>query len=162
MNSACELAGYCAAQAVTSLCAGQPLIPTLAYAAPDHEPHLEPLEHDDVDAATAIGRDRLASNDMEANDAVLSYEGKVPIGKRKFHAIIMEIRCYSFPGSAATIAVPYSRKRSGQLLVHSPNLVFWKNGGDCDMHAAMESFFLGVADHKVGFRIWNECLDESK
>jgi hypothetical protein len=43
---------------------------------------------------------------MDANDAVLLYDDRNPIGTEKLDSIIIEMRAYFSPGSEAIIAVP--------------------------------------------------------
>src|SRR5262249_12901996 len=119
---------------------------------------MERFVMDDYAAAVAFGRRKLESNEMDANDAALLYDGRIPIGKEKVDAIIIEMRTYFSPKeSEAVIAVPYTPKASGRFLVHIPKLLAWENCDDFDMDAAFQSFFEGVEDHDEGSKIWNEC-----
>jgi hypothetical protein len=77
-------------------------------------------------------------------------------------AIIVEMRDYASPDSAAVMAVPYTPQPSGRFRVHKPKLLAWANCDHFDMNAAFASFFEGVAGHEQGARVWNDCLDESK
>jgi hypothetical protein len=99
---------------------------------------------------------------MDADDAVLLYDGFIPIGKEKVDAIIIEMRAYFSPGSEAVLAVPYTPKSSGGFRVHKPKLLGWENCEDFDIDAVVESFFVGADSHEKGGQIWNDCLDESK
>jgi hypothetical protein len=99
---------------------------------------------------------------MDANDAVLLFDGRIPVGDEKLDAVIIELRAYFSPDSKAIIAVPYTPKSSGRFRVHKPKLLEWKDCEDFDTSAAFEAFFAGVARHEKGAQIWNDTLDESK
>jgi hypothetical protein len=139
------------------------LIPMLAYTTADDKRTLERLMIcDDLEASVAYGREKLASNEMAASDAVLLYDGRIPIGKEKVDAIFIEVRAYLSPDSEAILAVPYTPKSSGRFRVHKPKLLAWNNCEDFDRNAALQSFFEGVDSHEQGAKIWNDCLDQSK
>ncbi len=133
---------------------GETLIPMLAYITADDERK--------VATSVALGKEKLESNEMDANDAVLLYDGRIPLGNEKVDAIIIEMRAYFSPDSEAVMAVPYTPKTSGKFRVHKPKLLGWKRCDDFDMYAALQSFFEGVDGHEKGAKIWNDCLDESK
>jgi len=163
MITASKLAGFFAAHAIWSVSDGETLVPILAYTTEDEERKMERLViNDDLEASVAFGKEKLESNHMDANDAVLLYDDRIPIGKEKVDAIIIEMRAYFSPDSEAVIAVPYTPKQSGKFWVHKPKFLGWKNCDDFDMNAALRSFFEGVDGHEKGAKIWNECLDESK
>jgi len=160
--TALELAGFFAAHAIWSVSHGETLIPMLVYTSADGERTMERLVHDDLEAAVAYGREKLQLNGMDAEDAVLLYDGRIPIGREKVDAIILEVRAYFSPGSEAIIAVPYTPKISGRFRVHKPKLVAWFKCEDFDVNEALRAFFDGVAKHKKGAKIWSDSLDESK
>ena len=163
MITASKLAGFFAAHAIWCVSDGETLTPILAYTTEDEERKMERLVvNDDLGASVAFGKEKLLSNKMDANDAVLLYDGRIPIGKEKVDAIIIEMRAYFSPGSEAIMAVPYTPKVSGRFRVHKPKLLAWKNCEDFDMNAALESFFEGVDGHEKGSKVWNDCIDESK
>jgi len=163
MITACKLAGFFAAHAIWCVSDGETLTPMFAYTTEDDERKLERLVvNDDLQASVAFGKQKLESNEMAANDAVLLYDGRIPIGKEKADAIIIEMLAYFSPDSEAVMAVPYTPKQSGKFRVHKPKLLGWKNCDDFDMNAALQSFFEGVNGHEKGAKIWNDCLDESK
>jgi hypothetical protein len=164
MITASRLAGFFAAHAIWSVSDGETLIPILAYTTGDGDDgrKMERLVNDDLEAAVAGGKQRLKSNGMDANDAVLLYDGRISIGKEKVDAIIIEMRAYFSPDSEAILAVPYTPGQSGKFRVHKPKLLEWKECDDFDMDAALQSFFEGVDSHEEGVKIWNDCLDESK
>jgi hypothetical protein len=163
MKSASELAGFFAAHAIWCVSDGDTLTPMLAYTTADDERKMERLLiDDDLEASVAFGKERLGSNEMDANDAVLLYDGRITLGGEKLDAIIIEMRAYFSPDSEATIAVPYTPKSSGKFRVHKPKLLQWKRCEDFDMNFALQSFFEGVDKHEKGSTIWNKCLDESK
>jgi hypothetical protein len=163
MITASELAGFFAAHAVWCVSDGATLTPMLAYMTAEDERQMERLIiNDDLEESVAYGKSKLESNEMDANDAALIYDGRITTRDGKLDAIIIEMRAYFSPDSAATMAVPYTPKSSGRFLVHKPKLLEWTNCDDFDMNAALEAFFAGVAAHEKGAKIWNECLDESK
>ena len=161
MITACELAGFFAAHAIWNVSEGDTLIPMLAYTNAEDERNMERFVGD-LGTSVATGKGKLQSNEMDANDAVLLYDGRITLGSEKVDAIIIEIRSYFSPQSEAVFAVPYTPKASGKFLVHRPKLLTWKNCEDFDRNAAIDSFFNGVDGHEKGSKIWNECLDESK
>jgi hypothetical protein len=163
MITASRLAGFFAAHAIWCVSDGETLIPMLGYTTVDDERRMERLiVNDDLEATVAKGKERLRSNDMDASDAVLLYDGRITLGPDKLDAIIIEMRAYFSPDSETIMAVPYTPKASGAFRVHKPKLLAWKNCDDFDMNAALESFFAGVHAHEKGGKIWNDCLDESK
>jgi hypothetical protein len=134
----------------------------LAYASLDDERHLERLVGDDAKAVVEHGRQRLEDNPMDADDGVLAYDGRIPHGKNKLDAIILELRSYAFPDAQATIAVPYTPKSSGRFRVHKPQLLQWDECDDFDQMAALNAFFEGVSAHEKGGKVWKKALDASK
>jgi hypothetical protein len=158
-----KLGGFFTAHAIWCVSDGGTLIPILGYTTADDERRMERLViNDDLAASVAHGKQKLKSNDMDANDAVLLYDGRIVVGGETLDAIILEMRAYFSPRSEAVMAVPYTPKASGQFRVHKPKLLVWENCDDFDMNAAFESFFAGVDGHEEGARIWADCLDESK
>ncbi len=162
MITASELAGLFAAHAIWCVSDGDTLVPMLAYTTEDGERKMERFAHGELAEGVAFGKRKLASNEMDANDAVLVYDGRIPVGGEKLDAIIIEMRAYFSPGSEAVMAVPYAPKASGQFRVHKPKVLAWEQCEDFDLDDAIESFFKGVAGHDKGSVIWNQCLDESK
>lgn len=134
----------------------------LAYTTEAGERRMDRLINDDLPAAVEHGRQQLAANSMDANDAVLLFDGRIPVGNEKLDAVIIEMRAYFMPSSEAVIAIPYTPKSSGRFRVHKPKLLVWKDCEDFDTGAAFEAFFAGVAGHEKGAKIWNDALDESK
>jgi hypothetical protein len=162
MITASQLAGFFAAHALWSVSDSETFSPMLAYTTKDDEKHMQRLVFDDTGAALTFGRTRLESNDMEATDAVLIFDGRITLGTDKVDAIILEVRAYSSPQSEVVIAVPYTPKSAGEFRVHKPKLVVWKNCEDFDIDDAFHSFFAGVDAHEEGSKIWNASLDESR
>jgi hypothetical protein len=162
MITASKLAGFFAAHAVWSVSDGETLIPMLAYTGENDDRRMERLVGDDLQASVAYGREKLASNDMDANDAVLLYDATISAADERLDAVIIELRTYFSPLSEAVIAVPYTPRNSGEFRVHKPKLLAWEECEDFDMNAALGSFFEGIGEHENGARIWNDCLDESK
>ncbi len=162
MITASELAGMFAAHAIWCVSDGDTLIPMLVYTDKNDERQMERLAHDDPGAAVEYGKQKLASNEMDANDAALIYDGRITLDDEKLDALIIEMRAYFSPGSVAVLAIPYTPKDSGQFRVHKPKVLAWDNCDDFDLNYAFECFFNGVAGHEKGSEIWNQCLDESK
>lgn len=163
MITACRLAGACAAHAVWCLSDDEPLVPILAHSTEAGERQLERLMPDDDFAKSVpFGRNKLEANEMNANYAVLAYEGVITLDDVPVEGIILELRTYSMPQARAVIIVPYTPKSAGAFRVHKPQLVQWKHCNDSDMQTALNEFFEGVDDHEMGSRVWNDCLDESK
>ena len=66
--------------------------PVLAYTKANGERQMSGFVGDDMATSVAQGRAQLASNEMDATDAVLLYDGRITIGKDKVDAIIIEVR----------------------------------------------------------------------
>ena len=162
MNTATELGGFFAAHAIWCVSEGDGLIPILAYTDSEGERKMDRFVNDDVAAAVATGKQRLADNEMDANDAALLYDGRITIENEKLDSIIVEMRSYVSPDSLAVLAIPYTPKDSGEFRVHKPKLIAWENCDDFDMNVAFESFFKGVAGHEEGSKVWDSSLDESR
>ncbi len=162
MITASKLAGFFAAHAILSVFDGETLIPVLAYTMADDQRKMERLViSDDLAVSVAFGKQKLESNEMDANDAVLLYDGRIPLGKEKIDAIIIEIRTYFSPDSEVMLALPYTPNTSGEFRVHKPKLLIWNGCDDFDIDDTLRSFFDGVSSHQKGAKIWNYCLDES-
>ena len=161
MITASRLAGFFAAHAIWSVSDGETLIPILGYTGEDDERVLNRLAGPDPAAAVAQGKAQLASNPMDANDAVLLYDGRIALGESKIDAILVEMRAYFSPQSEAVLAVPYRPKSSGIFRVHKPKVLVWKNCEDFDVNRALQEFGDGVTSHEKGSKIWTDSLDES-
>jgi len=159
--TASRLAGFFAAHAIWCVSDGDTLIPILAYTTEDGERKMERLAFDDLGEAVEVGKQRLASNEMNAEDAALLYDARIPIDDRKFDAIIIETRAYFSPGSEAILAIPYTPSNGSEFRIHRPKLLAWEECEDFDLDAAMTAFFEGVDSHEQGSAIWNQALDES-
>jgi hypothetical protein len=163
MVTAFELAGFFSAHAIWSICDGETLCPIFAYTTLEGERRMERLViNDDLEASVAYGKEKLESNEMDANDAVLLFDGRITLGGEKIDAIVVEIRAYFSPTSRSVIAIPYTPATAGKFLVHKPKVLQWKNCEDFEMNAALEAFFNGVARHTAAAKVWNDALDESK
>lgn len=162
MITASELAGMFAAHAVWCVSDGDTLIPMLVYTNENDERQMERLAHDELEEAVASGMQKLASNDMNATDAALIYDGRITLDEEALDALIIEMRAYFSPDSEAVIAIPYTPKDTGQFRVHKPKVLVWDDCEDFDLNYAIESFFKGVAGHEKGSEVWERCLDESK
>jgi len=170
MISAANIAGYFAAHAILSVSESLLLIPMLAYITEEAEHKMERLVGEDAAASVAWGQQKLERNDMDADDACLLYDGRIPIGQEKCDAIIIEMRAYFSPHSEVIIAVPYTPATPGKFplrkpqpfRVHKPKLIAWENCEDFDVNAVFQAFFEGVDGHEQGAKVWNDSLDESK
>ncbi|MEP6673237.1 MAG: hypothetical protein ABJF10_29070 [Chthoniobacter sp.] len=163
MITASKLAGFFAAHAIWSVSDGDTLVPMLVYTTESDERKMERLViQDDLGASVAYGKRKLEANEMDANDAALLYDGRIPLGAEKADAIIIEMRASFSPGSEAILAIPYTPKASGAFKVHKPKLLEWTECEDFDVNTALQSFFAGVDEHEKGRKIWADCLDESK
>jgi hypothetical protein len=163
MVTATELAGFFAAHAIWCVSNGETLIPMLAFIDESGQRKMNRLAFDELVDAVENGQRQLAANEMNATDAVLLYDGRIPVAERKLDAIIIEIRTYVSPKSQAILAVPYSPKSFfRRFKVHKPKLLEWKDCEDFNMNSCLEAFFAGVAQHEKGGEVWNNGLDESK
>jgi hypothetical protein len=81
----------------------------LAYTTEDEERQMDRLVGEDLGDCVRVGKRKLQSNEMDANDAVLLYDGRLPVGQEKLDAIIVEMRAYFSPESEVVMAVPYTR-----------------------------------------------------
>lgn len=161
MITAFELAGFFAAHAIWSVSDGETLIPMLAFTGEDGQRQMHRLVSEDLPKVVQSGQQQLESNAMDANDAVLLYDARIPIGERKLDAIIVEIRAYFSPHSKATLAVPYTPKGETAFRVHKPKLLEWTECDDFDMNQALNAFFEGVDKHEEAAKVWNAALDQS-
>ena len=161
MITASRLAGFYAAHAIWSVSEGETLVPMLGYTDEADKRILNRLAGADLGAAVAQGKERLASNPMDANDAVLLYDGRITLGEAKLDAIIVEMRAYFSPQSEAVLAIPYMPKASCAFKVHKPKLLVWKGCEDFDVNQALQAFFEGVGSHEKGNEVWTLALDES-
>lgn len=162
MIVAFNLAGFFAAHAIWSVSDGESLVPMFAHINDDGEKRMQRLiVGGDLEKSVAFGKDMLESNEADATDAVLVYDGRIPVGDEKLDAVIVEIRSYFSPGSEATMAVPYELSASGAIRVFKPKLLQWDECEDFDIDQAVQSFFQGVDAHEQGAAIWNKALDQS-
>jgi hypothetical protein len=162
MITASELAGFFGAHAIRCVSDGETLIQMLAHTTADGQRQIDRFAFDELEAAVERGRQKLTTNPMDADDAVLLYDGRISVKKGKLDAIIIEMRSYGFPSAQATIAIPYTPKSSRRFLVHKPKVLQWHECDDFDLDAALDAFFHGVARHDKGAKVWNDALDESK
>src|SRR5262245_49194099 len=114
MITASELAGFFAAHAVWSLADAETFSPMLAYTTEDGQRKMERLLGRTEEEAVEYGRQQLAADPMNANDAVLLFDGRLTTDAGKVDAIIIEMRCYAFPWAKAAIGVPYTPKSTGR------------------------------------------------
>jgi hypothetical protein len=162
MITASELAGFFAAHTVWCLSDADTFDPVVAFTTGDGKRQMQRLIGYEAQAAVELGRLQLADNPMDADDGALLFDGRISGPGGKLDAIIIEMRCYGFPGAEATIAVPYTPRGAGRFRVHRPKLLRWHDCDDFDIDAAFEAFFRGVAAHEEGAKVWAEALDESQ
>jgi hypothetical protein len=114
MITAFRLAGFFAAHAIWCVSDGENLIPMLGFVTESDEREMERLiVNDDLEASVNFGNQKLESNEMNATDAVLLYDGLMPLGGEKIDAVVIKIRTYFSPQSTATLAIPYTPQISG-------------------------------------------------
>lgn len=162
MITAAKLAGLFAAHAVWCVSDGDLLIPMLAYTNENDERKMDRFVQDDLGAAVEAGRQKLASNEMDADDAVLLFDGRIPVDGEPCDAIIAEMRAYFAPDALAVLAAPYTPASAGPFRVHRLKLLAWENCDDFDLEQVTQSFFQGVSGHEKGSAIWEENNDDSK
>lgn len=162
MITAFKLAGFFAAHAIWSVSDGENLIPMFVYTDEHGENKMERLiVGDDLEKSVAYGKEKLDTNDVDANDAALISDGRIPIGELKVDAIIIDIRSYFSPGSKAILAVPYNPPAAGGFRVFKPKLLQWEECDDFEVDHAVQSFFEGIDAHEHGAAVWNKSLDQS-
>jgi hypothetical protein len=161
MILAAELAGFFAAHAVWSVSDGAALIPMLAYTTGDGKRNMERLVGE-MKAMVELGRKKLDDNPMDANDAVLLYDGYLTLDGKKIDTIFVEARAYFMPGARMMLGIPYTPPASGKFRVYKPKLLEWQDCDDIDQQAALKVFFDGVDAHEQGAAVWNAALDQSK
>ena len=155
MIIAAELAGFLAAHAVWCVSDGDTLIPLLAFRSADDERTIHRLAMDDLAVAVEFGKEKLAGNEHGAAQAVLVYDGFVPIEGERRDAIILELRDYATADARTTIAVPYHPISSGSFRVGKPRLLVWEHCQAFPLDEAIDSFLQGVAGHEKGSALWN-------
>jgi hypothetical protein len=162
MIEAHKLAGFVTAHGIWSVGDGSPLIPIYAYVKENGERILNRLATDTLENAVALGREKLASNEDDANDAVLVFDARIPIGDLKYDALIVEIKSYFSPQSKAVMAIPYSpANESHGFKVHKPKYLQWIECDDFNLNTCVNSFFSGVDTHEKAAQFWNDHLDQS-
>ncbi|SEN19504.1 hypothetical protein SAMN05428959_101617 [Duganella sp. CF517] len=162
MIVAFNLAGFFAAHAIWSVSDGEALVPMFAYVSESGEKQMQRLVIDgDLEKSVAFGQAKLESNESDASDGVLVYDGRIPIDDRMVDAVIVEIRSYFSLDSKAVMAVPYALAAPGELRVFKPKLLQWEECEDFDIDRSVQSFFEGVDAHEHGAAIWNKALDQS-
>src|SRR6476620_3695955 len=132
MITASRLAGFFAAHAIWSVSEGDTLIPMLAYTRERDDRTMERFVCEDLAQGVAEAKRKLKSNEMDADDAVLVYDGLITIRNENVDAVIIEMRAYFSPESEAIIAVPYTPGGPGGFRVHRPKLLAWKHCDDFD------------------------------
>jgi len=161
MITAFELAGYFASHAIWSVSeSSEPFTPMLASAGESGR-KMQRFVSEDLQGSVEKARAALEANDGDAWDGVLLFDGRIPIGDKKYDAVIIELRSYAFPGAEATLAVPYTPLSSGRFKVHKPKLLQWHECDDFDQTAAIQAFFNGVDAHAEGSKVWTAALDQS-
>src|SRR5438552_2728109 len=101
MITAFKLAGFFAAHAIWCVSDAETFTPILGYTTAEDERKMDRLVSNDAEVAVAHGKKKLDSNAMDADDAALLYDGRIPIGNEKLDAIIIEMRAYFSPQSKA-------------------------------------------------------------
>lgn len=161
MMIASELAGFCAAHAALNLAQADGFTPMLAYTNEKDERVMERLAGEDAERIVAWGKEKLDSNEMDANDVVFLYGAQITHDAEQTPAIIVEMRAYFMAGAEATIVVPYTPKSSGQFRIHKPFVAVWKECEDFSKDAALALFFKGIGQYKQGAENWRAAWDSS-
>lgn len=162
MIAAFELAGFFAAHSIWCVSDDDGLAPIVAFQTADGARRMNRIDLDDLVDAVNHGRALLESTSVRTGDGVLVYDGRYTFQNgKKVDAIILEIRTYAVPMSRAAMAVAYTPQSTGKFRVHKPKLIGWEHCESFDLDAALESFFIGVASHEQGAKVWNDALDES-
>jgi hypothetical protein len=161
MIVASQLAGFLAAHAIESIAAGVRPVPMLGFTDAEGQRQLQKFAGH-VGESIEHARVQLTTNAMDANDAVLLYDGRIQQGQTALRALVLELRCYAWPGAEVVLAVPYTRTAAAaSLRVHSPKLLVWSGCEDFEMGAVLQAFFDGVQSHASGYAVWSAALDES-
>lgn len=160
MLKAFELGGFFAAHTVCSVSDGKGmLIPILAYTTEQGEKKMERLVSEDLQSSVDLGRKKLVSNPMDANDASLIFLGRMTMEEGKTDAIIIELRSYFSPGSKAMLAIPYRLPEGpNKFKIFKPKILEWEKCEDFELNQAMGCFFEGVDDHQTGSVVWFNAL----
>jgi hypothetical protein len=160
MLAAFKLAGYFAAHAIWSVSEEESFVPMFAYEGESGK-GFQRLVYEDFHDAVLLGRKKLESNELDANDAALLFDGRISIEDKKLDAVIIEIRTYFSFWSQATVAIPYTRIATGQFKVHSPELLLWNQCEDFDPDMCLQFFFDGVEEHEEGQAVWSKCFSRT-
>lgn len=162
MIVAAEIAGYLAAHAIWNVSDGPGSMPMLAYSMADGSKQMVGLAHDDLDAAIQRGKDQLATNEMDALDAVLAYDGTITVKGESCDAVVLELRTYSSPDAVLVLGVPYTPSTPGPFAVHNPKLLIKEHLEDFDTEAFFESFLNGAESHADGWKVWMEAVEKNR
>jgi hypothetical protein len=162
MIEAHRLAGFVAAHGIWSVSDGETLISIYAYNSENGDQVINRLIGEKLEEIVATAREKLNQNESNANDAVLIFDGRIPIEDKKYDALIIEIRSYFSPDSRTTIAVPYTPKSEfSSFKVHKPKILQWESCDDFDIETCVNAFFEGVDSHETAAEIWNQAIDQS-
>ena len=157
-----KLAGFISAHGIWCVSDGSTLTPMFAINNENGERVMNRLITESLEEAVELGRARLDKNSDDANDAVLIFDGRIPIGEKKFDALIIEMRSYFSPGSKSTMAIPYTpATESEEFKVHKPKYLQWENCDDFDLNTCVNAFFEGVDSHEEAAKVWNNHLDQT-
>lgn len=161
MIAAFELAGVFAAHGIWCLSDGDGLIPMLAFQTADGERQMRRFAMEELGQGVELGKQQLASNEMQASVAALVYDGRITLETGKVDALIIEIRSYATPQAEAVVAIPYTPQSTGQFAVHRPKLLAWDHCDEFEIDDAFQAFFAGVDSHEKGAEVWNQSIDDS-
>lgn len=153
MYAAAELAGFFAAHAIWNLSDGMGLTPMYAYVR-DGDRTMERLISDDPARGVESGRRKLEENSVDAEDAVLVYDGRVDFGHGMTDAVVLEMRTYFSFWSLAAFAVPYASAETSRFRAGRAKIVRWEECDDFDLNLVAEAFERGVEGHEEGAAIW--------
>ncbi|MGY4534564.1 hypothetical protein ACVW0Y_003705 [Pseudomonas sp. TE3786] len=150
-----EMAGYCAAHSIWSVCDGQALIPLVGYLGTDDKCSMERLA-----TGPLQGEHRLASLHGNQLGAVLIKDGCMPLGSEsasgKSACLILDVRFAAAPHCKLQYVLPY---RSGLhekgFAVHNPVLSECQGFDGEQVEILGQFFFRGLAAHTQGSAIWH-------
>lgn len=164
MLAAFELGGMGAAFAISAVAEGEDVMPALVFDDDEGETSMERFALEDPAEAVDFGEGKLASNEMNANDAALIYDAQIQFEdeQQPQDVIIIQLRTFASPDSEAVVALPYTPKDTGKFQLHTPQVLAWENCDDFDLDEAFQSFFGGLSSQEQGWAIWNESFDNGE
>ncbi|HAZ59969.1 MAG TPA: hypothetical protein DCY89_00185 [Gammaproteobacteria bacterium] len=157
-----RLAGFFAAHAIWSLSSGEALVPIYGFLRGAGLRELTRLEHDDLEAGVAAGRELLRSNEVSAQHAVLVFDGQVKLGEESLDAVVIEGQSQAAADERLEMIVPYrSAAHADGFRVHPPKFVDLAGSQERRLTLS-QAFFRGVNEHREAAPIWRDHAAESR